>query len=310
MDERSGHGRLLSCDHDREHMTAGSWTEEAWVSDRPDDVDAAFAEIVADLQREGVGRTLPDLDDLTDTSELPVADDPDSTPPGGFASGLAPGDLPHRSLSQDPDGPSHGDRSNRSDPSGRSDTSGRSDRTDQSGRTDQSDRSDRTERADRSGRTSRFGRRQRADRTSRGDKSGDGSGRGNGSGRSDTSSRGRSDRSGWTDAGDRGDRPRSEQPLAWRGHDGEWDWSWGTDDEHYVPPEPPPLPRLRPLTIVSLVLIALGVVLLIIPSLIGLDARIATPIALLSIMSGGGMLLLRARQTPKNPNGRDDGAQI
>lgn len=166
------------------------------MSDRPDDVDAAFAEIVADLQREGVGRTIPDLDDLTDTSELPVTDDPDSTPPGGF--GPPPGQP----------------------------------------------------------------------------------------------------------------RPEPPRPSSWRGHDGDWDWSWSTDEEHYVPPEPPPLPKLRPLTIVALALIVIGVVLLIIPTLIGLDARIATPIALLSITSGGGMLLLRARQTPKDPNARDDGAQI
>lgn len=242
----------------------GSWTEEAWVSDRPDDVDAAFAEIVADLRREGVGRTIPDLDDLTDTSELPVADDPDSTPPGGFASGsrgLAPGDLPPRALFQEPDRPPQGDRE------------------------------------DRTGRTGRF-RRDRNDRRDRGT-------RGDRGTRDDRGAR--DDRSG---RGDLSDRPRSDQPLAWRGHDGEWDWSWNTDDEHYVPPEPPPLPRLRPLTIVSLVLIVLGVVLLIIPTLIGLDARIATPIALLSITSGGGMLLLRARQNPKNPTDRDDGAQL
>lgn len=175
------------------------------MSDRPDDVDAAFAEIVADLQREGVGRTIPDLDDLTDTSELPITDDPDSTPPGGFASG-SPG------LAQGRPAP---------------------------------------------------------------------------------------------------DAPTSQPPApSWRGHDGEWDWSWGTDEDHYVPPEPPPLPKLRPLTIVALALIVIGVVLLIIPTLIGLDARIATPIALLSITSGGGMLLLRARQPPKDPNARDDGAQI
>jgi hypothetical protein len=190
-------------------LPAGSWTEEAWVSDRPDDVDAAFAEIVASLQREGVGRTIPDLDDLTDTSELPVTDDPDSTPPGGTpALGAAPG--PGRAGT--PDAPR---------------------------------------------------------------------------------------------------RPRPpEPPTGWRGHDTEWDWSWGTDEDHYVPPEPPPLPRLRPLTIVALVLIVLGVVLLIIPTLVGLDARIATPIALLSITSGGGMLLLRVRQTPRTPDDRDDGAQI
>jgi hypothetical protein len=183
------------------------------VSDRPDDVDAAFAEIVADLEREGVGRTIPDLDDLTDTSELPVTDDPDGTPPTGNPApsgppqGLAPG---------------------------------------------------------------------RVARTPR----------------------------------NPADRPRADPPSSWRGHDAEWDWSWGTDEDHYVPPEPPPLPKLRPMTILALVLLVLGVVLLIIPTLIGLDARIATPIALLSITCGGGMLLLRIRQNPKDPGDRDDGAQI
>jgi hypothetical protein len=164
------------------------------VSDRPDDVDAAFAEIVAGLEREGVGRTLPGLDDAPDTTELPVASDPPEVQ-----------DKP----SPPPSPP----------------------------------------------------------------------------------------------------RP-PEPPQAWRGHGTDWDWSWSTDEEHYVPPDPPPLPRLRPLTILSLVMIVLGVVLLIIPTLIGLDARIATPIALVAITCGGGMLFLRVRQSPKDPDTRDDGAQL
>lgn len=151
------------------------------MSDRPDDVDAAFAEIVAGLEREGVGRTIPDVDDPPDTPDEP----PEPAKPAG------------------------------------------------------------------------------------------------------------------------------PPPQAWRGHGtAEWDWSWGTEEEHYVPPEPPPLPRLRPLTIVALALVVVGVVLLIIPSLIGLDARIATPIALLTITCGGGMLLLRVRKTPKDPDTRTDGAQL
>lgn len=152
------------------------------MSDRPDNVDAAFAEIVADLEREGVGRTLPDLNEPSAEPDPPTAPTP------------AP--------------------------------------------------------------------------------------------------------------------PRHGPSQAWRGHDGDWDWSWSTEEEHYVPPEPPPLPKLRPLTIVALALIVLGVVLLIIPTVIGLDARIATPVALLSITCGGGMLLLRARHSPKNPDARDDGAQL
>jgi hypothetical protein len=91
--------------------------------------------------------------------------------------------------------------------------------------------------------------------------------------------------------------------AAWRGHDTEWDWSWGTDDEHYVPPEPPPLPRLRPLTVVALVLIVAGVLLLIAPALIGLDARIGTPISLLALASGFGLLFLRIRRSPPTDNG-------
>ncbi len=37
------------------------------------------------------------------------------------------------------------------------------------------------------------------------------------------------------------------------------------DDEHFVPPEPPPLPRLGPPAFVGLGLIALGLVLLVVP---------------------------------------------
>lgn len=100
-----------------------------------------------------------------------------------------------------------------------------------------------------------------------------------------------------------------EPATAWRGNDTDWDWSWSTDDEHYIPPEPPPLPRLRPMTIVALILVVTGVVLLLSPSLIGLDPRIATPISLLSLVCGFGLLFLRIRRTPSD-TGDDNGAQV
>jgi hypothetical protein len=162
------------------------------VSDRPEDVDAAFAAIVADLEREGVGSHLPDLDEPAEKRDADRRDSRDSTD-------AAPAPQP------------------------------------------------------------------------------------------------------------------APPPAAWRGHgqEGEWDWSWSTEEDHYVPPEPPPLPRLRPLTIVALVLILAAVVLLVLPSVIGLDARIGTPIALVALTCGGAMLLLRVRQTPKPPDDdREDGAQI
>ena len=106
--------------------------------------------------------------------------------------------------------------------------------------------------------------------------------------------------------------PTGPPPPGWRGHETEWDWALSTDDEHYVPPEPPPLPRLRPLTVVALALLVVGVVLLVVPGIMGLDARIATPVGLAALTCGGGMLLLRVRKTPRTDpdDPHDNGAQV
>lgn len=114
-------------------------------------------------------------------------------------------------------------------------------------------------------------------------------------------------------AGERDERPAAGEapagaPQAWRGHDAEWDWTWASDEEHYVPPEPPPLPRLRPMTIFALLLLVLGLLLLMVPGVIGLDLRVAAPISLIALACGGGLLLLRAKQNPPPPG--DDGAQL
>jgi hypothetical protein len=107
-----------------------------------------------------------------------------------------------------------------------------------------------------------------------------------------------------------GERPTVADPgPTWRGHNTEWDWSWGTDEEHYVPPEPPPLPRLRPMTITALVLVIAGVVLLMAPGVVGLGARVATPISLAALVCGFGMLFLRLRRSPTESEG-DNGAQV
>ncbi|MDU0288446.1 hypothetical protein [Saccharothrix longispora] len=81
-------------------------------------------------------------------------------------------------------------------------------------------------------------------------------------------------------------------------------------DDHYVPPEPPPLPVLRPGTIAALVLILLGVVLLVAPGLFGLTGAIGTPLALVVMCSGAGWLVLRMRNGPPPDSGWDDGAVL
>ena len=105
------------------------------------------------------------------------------------------------------------------------------------------------------------------------------------------------------------------RPATWRAPGTEWDQD-GTapgpehDDEHFVPPEPPPLPRLRPGTVFGIVLLVIGVVLLAAPNLIGLEPRLATPLALVSMAAGIGWLVLRMRQGPPPDSGWDDGAQL
>ncbi|HEX3786784.1 MAG TPA: hypothetical protein VHW44_02895 [Pseudonocardiaceae bacterium] len=97
---------------------------------------------------------------------------------------------------------------------------------------------------------------------------------------------------------------------AWRSADVEWDWASASEEEHYVPPEPPPLPRLRPGTIFGIVLMVIGILLFAAPGIIGLDSRIATPLGLVALAGGIGWLVLRMRQGPPPDSGWDDGAQI
>ncbi|GAA2968307.1 hypothetical protein [Actinokineospora diospyrosa] len=104
--------------------------------------------------------------------------------------------------------------------------------------------------------------------------------------------------------------PAPARPAStWRTHDTEYDWSNDNNDEHYEPPEPPPLPRLRPLTVVAIGLLVAGVLLLTLASILNLDARITTPIALIGLATGIALLLLRARKSPP-PLDDDNGAQV
>ncbi|ASO22174.1 hypothetical protein FHR81_004814 [Actinoalloteichus hoggarensis] len=82
------------------------------------------------------------------------------------------------------------------------------------------------------------------------------------------------------------------------------------DEGHFEPPEPPPLPRLRRSTIGALVMFAVGLVLLIIPGVIGLTRQVGLPLGLLVISAGVGWLVYRMRQGPPPDSGWHDGAQI
>jgi len=82
------------------------------------------------------------------------------------------------------------------------------------------------------------------------------------------------------------------------------------DDDHFVPPEPPPLPRPQPATIGAVLLFALGVVLLAIPNMIGFSEQYGLPLGLLSITGAIVWLVARLRHGPPTDSGWDDGAQL
>jgi hypothetical protein len=69
-------------------------------------------------------------------------------------------------------------------------------------------------------------------------------------------------------------------------------------DEHFVPPEPPPLPRLGPPILVGLTLIVLGIVLVSFPGWVGVPQVYGLPLGLVSIAAGLGWLVLRLWPDP------------
>jgi len=71
-------------------------------------------------------------------------------------------------------------------------------------------------------------------------------------------------------------------------------------DEHFVPPEPPPLPRMGPPIIVGLTLIGLGLVLVSFPGWVGVPQVYGLPLGLVAIAAGLGWLVLRLWPDPED----------
>ena len=71
-----------------------------------------------------------------------------------------------------------------------------------------------------------------------------------------------------------------------------------TAEEHFVPPEPPPLPRMGPPILVGLTLITLGLVLVSFPGWVGVPQVYGLPLGLVAIAAGLGWLVLRLWPDP------------
>ena len=83
------------------------------------------------------------------------------------------------------------------------------------------------------------------------------------------------------------------------------------EDEHYVPPEPPPMPRLGFSSLIGLGLLVIGVVLLAVPGLLGGPVGLGIVPGLLAMTAGLGWLVFgmrRSREQGDDGPGPDDGA--
>jgi len=82
------------------------------------------------------------------------------------------------------------------------------------------------------------------------------------------------------------------------------------EDDHFVPPDPPPLPKMGPPAMVGLTLLGLGLVLVAAPSWIGVSGVYGLPLGLLTLASGLGWLVLRLWPDPPTREGGDDDGAV
>lgn len=78
------------------------------------------------------------------------------------------------------------------------------------------------------------------------------------------------------------------------------------EGEHYVPPEPPPLPRIGPPAIVGAVLLGIGLLLVITPAWLGMSDVYGLPLGLIALAAGLGWLVLRLWPDSVTAMDRDD----
>lgn len=79
------------------------------------------------------------------------------------------------------------------------------------------------------------------------------------------------------------------------------------DDEHYVPPVPPPLPRFAAPTILAMSVIAISIILLGFGGEFGIASRLTLLLGVIGVLLGVGILLTRLRERGDDD---DDGAVL
>jgi hypothetical protein len=79
-------------------------------------------------------------------------------------------------------------------------------------------------------------------------------------------------------------------------------------EEHYEPPAPPPLPVPAPASLYAVLLVAIGLILIGVPSVIGLSFDVGLILGVVAIAAGVAVLLTRMRE--RSVDDGDDGAVV
>lgn len=100
---------------------------------------------------------------------------------------------------------------------------------------------------------------------------------------------------------------RAESLAAFRRAQAELEAARAADTEHFTPPEPPPMPRLKRRTVGALVLIVMGLVLVIFPALLPAAFELVAVLGIALLLAGGAILMRGLR---KHHGDRGDGSQV
>jgi hypothetical protein len=99
-------------------------------------------------------------------------------------------------------------------------------------------------------------------------------------------------------------RQRLDQPSPQQGVEDGLTW---LDDDHFVPPNPPPIPRPTAPIVLGLLLVALSIVVLAFGGELGLSFEASLFLAVCGILSATGVFVMRLRS---HPDEDDDGAVL
>ncbi|MEO9134771.1 MAG: hypothetical protein ABI301_07225 [Jatrophihabitantaceae bacterium] len=79
------------------------------------------------------------------------------------------------------------------------------------------------------------------------------------------------------------------------------------DEQHYVPPVPPPIPRLSAPTIMAVLLLTVSILLLVLGGELGLPSKLTMLLGVCGVLLSAGILVMRLRE---NRDEDDDGAVL